>query len=110
MKKEIDELRPFTIIGANGKIITVNYVCIMTMLDGKIKCILSDVSNNGRCNCWICGATPSEMAYLKGIKHDFKPSPKALLLGIAPLHSAMRAFDYICKYKFHEDFRSWSCR
>ena len=109
MAKEVSELKPFTILGLNGTVITVNYTCVSTMLDGKIKAILSDVSNNGRCNCVFCGATPTQMSKARGILHSFKPSPQALQLGIGPLHSMLRAFDWVCKFKFHEKFKLWSC-
>ena len=106
---EVEGLKPFKILGVNGTELTINYVCLETMLDGKIKCILSDVSNNGRANCWICGATPSQMSKPKGVYHDFKPSVKGLSLGISPLHSELRAFDWVCKHAFHQDFKLWSC-
>ena len=109
LEAEVESLKPYKFIGVNGNEITVKYVCLETMLDGKIKCILSDVSNNGRANCWICGCTPTQMSKPKGVYHNFKPSIKGLSLGIAPLHSQLRAFDWVCKHAFHQDFKSWSC-
>jgi len=102
LASEVENLKPFKILGVNGEEILIKYVCLETMLDGKIKCILSDVSNNGRGNCWVCGATPTQMSAAKGVHHSFKPSTKGLSLGIAPLHSELRAFDWICKHAFHQ--------
>ena len=102
----VEELVPLYVPGIEKPI---HYQCLRTMLDGKIKCILSDVSNNGFCNCVICGATPSQMAYPKGERHSFKASPLALSLGPGPLHVRLRTFDYVCKYYFHQDFKLWSC-
>ena len=101
MAAEVQNLKPYRFIGVNGTEVTVNYVCLETMLDGKIKCILSDVSNNGRGNCWVCGATPSQMSAPKGVYHSFQASIKGLSLGISPLHSELRAFDWVCKHAFH---------
>ena len=105
LQKEIDELEPF-----QTPFVRVEYRCLQTMNDGKVKVILSDVGNNARCNCWVCGATPSEMSKPKGERHNFTANEESLLRGGGPLHTKLRAFDWICKHAFHRDFKSWSCR
>ena len=106
LQNEIDRLQSFYIPGTN---ILVHYRNLHTMIDGKIKVILSEVSNNATCNCWVCGAKPSEMAKPKGTKHSFLPNREALKKGGAPLHTKLRLFDYVCKFAFHQDFKSWTC-
>ena len=107
LQTEIDRLQPFNIPGTN---ILINYNCLHSMLDGKVKVIISEVSNNATCNCWICGAKPSEMAKRRGSRHSFLANRNALLKGGAPLHTKLRLFDYVCKFYFHQDFKSWTCR
>ena len=37
LAKEVEDLKPFKLIGKDGVEITIKYVCLRTMLDGKIK-------------------------------------------------------------------------
>ena len=46
LAKEVENLQPFKIIGTNGVEITIKYVCLRTMLDGKIKVYLYKVTNS----------------------------------------------------------------
>ena len=102
---EVDHLKNITIPGTN---ISVNYVAAETMLDGKIRCILSEVTNSTQ-SCKICGATPTQMSKPKGVLHSFKPNKDALKRGGSFLHARLRAFDFFCKFKFHSEFKTWAC-
>ena len=92
----------------SGKDIT--FVCLPTQVDGKVKFCWSQTTTS-MCNCYICGAKPSEMAHRIDPRNgnNFTPDRKALSFGFSPLHVKMRCFDWVCKTGIYRDFKKWKC-
>ena len=65
--------------------------------------------HTGYAQCYICGATATQMSEPQGVLHWFIPKPGTLMLGIHPLHIEMQAFNWFNKTAFHQDFRNWRC-
>ena len=60
-------------------------------------------------SCYICGATPLELAkrFCKKFK---KPNRKTFTYGIGSLHIRLRTFDWLVKFATHRDFKNRSAR
>ena len=57
--------------------------------------------------CYVCGATATQMSEPRGSLHAFIPKPGTLGLGFHPLHVEMNSFRWACKAAFNQDFRDW---
>ena len=126
----VQELEPF-LIPFGKTAIPVNLIGHPSLIDGKVCTIWSDFEKFigtlssllligkwfyvfffqiGYAQCYVCGATATEMSEPRGVLHWFIPKPGTLALGLHPLHIEMTGFNWFCKTAFHQDFRDWACR
>ena len=99
--QEIVKLSDFEIELSNDKVLKINYMLYMTLIDSKILNILTDTKPNQACP--ICGATPQKFINIKEFRSkEFAPKPKSLQYGISPLHSWIRFFECILHISYRQ--------
>ena len=106
VETEIEEMEPLDVPGLNVK---VRHNCHCSMIDGKVRNVLTDVTNSSQ-NCPICGATPLQMSRPRGELHDFEPREGALQYASFGVHSYLRSWAWKNKNRLHWDFKQWACR
>ena len=86
--------------------LVINFETIPSMGDNKVKFTWSATTLSMN-NCFICGATPVQMAQRFG---NFIADLRALCFGFSNLHTKIRIFEWICKGGMYRDFCEWQAR
>ena len=102
LEAEINALTRFEWTGG----ISVGYVAIKSMLDGKCCNVAS--GNNSSQRCPFCGAGPKDFNSLRAL---FMADPNLLAqLCLSILHFGLRSVDLIFNIGFNQDFKCPQCR
>lgn len=102
VENEISTLKETEIKLEGGGVIKVQHSLEFTMIDGKVAQIATDTTSAANCN--ICAAKPSEMNNLDKLK---KINPKALKLGMSPLHARIKFMEYILHLSYGNPIKKW---
>ena len=98
LQTEIKSLTPFK----KGNL-TVKYVLLPTMFDGKT---INAITKTSSSNCYLCGAKPSSMNAI--------PKPKIplnrLQYGMGPLHLLINTMEYVLHIAYRLSFKKWQAR
>ncbi|XP_062559133.1 uncharacterized protein LOC134223925 isoform X1 [Armigeres subalbatus] len=89
IENQISELVPVKIQLSNDEFVLVDFIFVMSMIDGKVLNYVTDTSSMS--NCPICGATPNVMSDIK-LEAGYESNENALHYGKSPLHAWMRFF------------------
>jgi hypothetical protein len=100
LQVEIQNLKKFEV--CQIPLITISFVGLFTLVDGKIVCILTN-GNTSRYS--VCDASGAEMGRNVG---PFNPiSPERLQFGISPLHFMLRSFELLLHIAYKQDLKEF---
>jgi hypothetical protein len=103
LKREVENLIDFVL--SNYPKITISYIGLFTMIDGKV---LNELTKNRSSqSCPICHSTSQEMSRSNG---DFHPKPGALQYGVSILHFGLPCFDLLCQIGYNQDIKKYNIR
>lgn len=102
IETQINELENIVIILSNKKAVTVNQICVLTAIDGKV---FSHITNTSSMQCCVCCKSPPSM--MNNLLNDFTPDPTTLIYGISPLHSWIRFFEAVIHISYKLDLKKW---
>ena len=106
---EISYLENIKIILPTNKVISIQPLLYMTLIDGKVLNILTGTKSNQACP--ICGSTPIQFRNITNFDEPaFCPKPNTLQYGISPLHSWIRFFECILHISYRSDIKKWQVR
>lgn len=91
IQKQARKLAPVRIV-VEGREIFVNFTLHSTMLDGKVRQVLTDTVSSQRCS--ICAATPTEMNQIELVLKK-PPKTHAYLFGLSTLHAWIRNMEWV---------------
>lgn len=86
-----------------GKMITVGFEFVFSMLDGKTLAAVTDTSAQ---SCPICGATPKMMNQLDTLNMRISDVTR-YKYGLSTLHAHIRVMEYILHVSYRLDIRQW---
>ncbi|XP_046808102.1 uncharacterized protein LOC124420131 [Lucilia cuprina] len=94
---------------SNGKIISVKYELIMTLIDGKVLNVLTGTKSSQ--SCPICGANPKQFLLIKDLNSSvFQPKLNTLKYGISPLHAWIRCLEFVLNLSYRLPVKKWQIR
>lgn len=90
-----------------NKVISVQHILSLTMIDGKTFSVVSQTSSSQTCG--ICGATPKVMNNLNKIL-EMVPDTKLYDYGISSLHAWIRCFECLLHISYRLEVKSWQIK
>ena len=108
LSEQVANLVPYAVPETN---LTVEFVGIPSMVDGKVKCLWALNTNMSICYLCLSGATKNN--YFLGCRHSPHHRVKnrdALKYGFSPLHVRLRSFDWFLKTRTYRDVRYHEAR
>ena len=74
--------------------ITINHITELTMVDGKVCTVLSDVTNSSKC-CSVCGVKPTPMNNIPRLTQAHLLPGDGLKYGTSTLHAWIRCMEWV---------------
>jgi len=102
VEKQINELH-YTTFCIKNRVIRIKYKMLLTMVDGKICNSITETSSQ---TCYICGATPKTMNYMRNEKlrvENYK-------FGLSTLHAWIRFFECLLHISYRLHAKKWQIR
>lgn len=106
IKDQIEKLEPFVTV-VNGKVFTVNFVMMLTMIDGKVCNALTNTSSTQR--CYICNATSKDFNNVDEVVKR-AVTVDNLQYGISSLHAWIRFFECCLHVSYRLENKKWQAR